>query len=208
MTEAPTEASNQAQPKLHVPIWAKVLLALFIIAIIALVGGLAAGTAWLVNMERSSRDPQQMPFVARRVALLDQPLPKGFVYRAAAAISDFITVQITHDSDHMVFYLFRTPLPKDVTAEALAHQAAKQSPFGVQPIASIKEEGKFTVGGEEMPYVIGATSSIDGGGSGMELVAATVPKGKHAAVILFGISPGNNYNMDTTRELLSAIKGF
>jgi hypothetical protein len=198
----------EPQTKLRLPIWAKLLLALFLLGIAGVTGALVTGTAALVNMEQNAHDPKQMPFVARKVVVLQDPLPKGFAYKAAASFLGFITIEISHDSDQSSFYVFRTPLPKDVTAEALAREAAKQAPLGVTPISSVKEEGKSMVAGEPLAYVIGDTKTVVNDEPAMEMVAVAMPKGKKAAVIIFGVNPGQKYNMETTQELLNAIKGF
>lgn len=198
---------QKAQPTL--PLWAKAVIAAFLLLCVLAIGSLLVGASFMADFIRNARNPSRMAAVAQHIVRIDNPLPAGFSYEVAippVPLVGWVSVVLSHAADHTVFYLVKMPNPNRVSAKKLVDQAAKQGPGNMQPL-TVASQGQQVVAGEEMQYVMGATTSPTGTAE-QEMIGVIVPKGKTNSVLVVGLTPGEKYNMEATDQLLAAIKGF
>jgi hypothetical protein len=186
------------------PIWAKLSLFIFFVSLIAIVGGLGVGAAWIAKFPIAARDPVEMGKVVRRFGEIENPLPQGFKYEYAFSVPLLANqvIIIEHTPDRSLFWLLRIPNPSKQSSDALLQQWAKRNPINGREFET-KEKGTEQVGGQKMAYVIGTSGNVQ------EMIG-TLPssRSERESILFMGMNAGPAYNVDTTRQLLGAIKAL
>lgn len=197
------------------PTWAKVLIG---IVVFAIVGGIIAlvGLVYFVqDTIKKAQDPAMIARTARSIADFAEPLPAGYRFELGLDLFGVKTVTVEHDPDRQTLIFMTAPQKENMDAQALVNRlfaAGIKVPTHPEAASgrfeSEKLRGTDTVGGENMPYIVGTMT--DKSGSKFEgMVGVVVSKARNKTIIVYGIQPGQSgYNLETTRTFLRTIKRF
>ena len=200
---------SDGKTKIRLPIWAKLVLFVFFVCMALSVSGLVMGAAWVADMESLAHDKNFKVSVLKRMAQIDV-LPAGFDYDSAGTlplpILNFDIIYITHTPGDSRFWMLRVPNPVKKKPLEIAQEYTTRNPV-TSAAMEVKSHGELTVGGQKMEYLLGVTDSTVEKPQ-QEFIGAVCAPGRKDAFILVGMNGGNEYNMETTKELTDAIKGF
>lgn len=194
------------QAKTGLPGWAKLVLVLFLGGIVLIAGTLATATFWLGN----SGNPEYITAITKTIAILPDPLPKGFHYERAIGWGAISAVIVVHDPDKTVLTLMRAPNPKSQDARQIVEDIQNSDRAGGGPMSSpvdVKASGTQKVGSEDMYYVVGTPKGIPADRE-QDFAGAVVTHDKQKTILVKGMTPSGNYNMEATKQFLDCIKGF
>jgi hypothetical protein len=202
-----SSASGNTEKKGGMPVWAKVLIAVFVVGTVLVVGGLVCLFVFVSNIQKQAKDPAYIAKVRESIA--DMTLPANFSDTAGFDLVGSKIVCVTHKPDNLELTLTKLPAASEnKTAAQITDQfASRGMPMagGSAPI-EVSSKGTETVGGEQMPYVLG-TSTNKTGTKCQTMLGAVITKDKNL-VVFYALTPGDKYDMDATKEFLGSIKSF
>lgn len=199
--------------------WVKVLLAVVALGFVVLVGLGIAGFMFVTDLSKKATKPEYVKEVTQTIAKIDE-LPSGFKYQMGIDAMGMSIVALLNEDEKLSVMLMKLPqAPGAEKPDQIVDKYAErgvptvgmpsgggQGTGGASPM-QIKDKGKLTVGGEEMPYAIGE-SEIKGT-KVAQLIGCVVPKAGNKTVLFIGQTlDGSPYKMEPTKQLLSSIKGF
>jgi hypothetical protein len=200
---------TKAIEKKGLPTWAKVAIGIVVVVAISL-SIFIGGMVWFIgNMGQKARDPVYISQVAKSIAVIDEPLPKGFVYQAAVDILGAKMIMIANDQSGLGVILGLLPSgsnPNKQPTELTKELASKGIP-NISSSFKITGEGTEMVAGNPMSYVVG-TSEMGDKGTIQGMIGCLVTKDKSKTIVFYGFSPGKEYDMLSTKAFLSSIKSL
>jgi hypothetical protein len=192
--------------KTSMPAWAKLLLGFFIAGVILFlsIGGYCA--YWIGNMQKRSGEPAYIASVIHKIADV-AAAPANFQYVAAYGVANVNVVLVRYAPDGTDLWLMRIPNPSGQSAHEIVDQGAEMASHGKGTHMTVSQRGTEKVGGQELDWVEGPA---EGPNKKMahQFVGVVVINNGRESVRIIGITPGDKYNMDATRQFLATIKGF
>jgi hypothetical protein len=201
--------------KRPLPVWARIIVALVLTAIVSLTYGAFRLADWIGIMARDAIDAKKMPVVAAEIGAFPQPLPDGYKYEYAYDLP-VPFVQIHHDSDNQLIQVMLILLDGSIVEddpELFINRAIDSGgiPMPTQmpnKIHAIKLKGKQIIAGHRMPYIVG--EFYDEKGRNVEgMIGCICIKEKRKTILIYALEPfGTPYNLQVTMDLLKSIKSF
>ncbi len=196
--------------------WVKILIGVMVIgtiSVVVIIGGLVyfAGSSM-----KSMMDPTKVKATANTIAKFDDPLPTGWKYTMGLDLLGMSVAVLNNDSENLNLTFLKLPKGgKDISNEEILGEYAEKGVPNISGVdaaktsapLTVKERGKLTVGGEEMPFVSGESSSK--GNTFSQFIGCVIPKANPQVIIVQGISlKSETFKLEAAKKLLSAIKSF
>lgn len=209
MTGAAEQAKSQ---KPGLPTWLKVVLILAIVAITGTIALFVVCSKLLSNIQ----DPQHIKQIASSFMTISDPPGGGFEVTSGIDIG-IKAISFVNKPKDVTLCIAVFPETKDLDDPENALNRMNQVSVSTQPpsndsapkLPSSKQKfqatnkGSEAVGGRPMSYAVGY--KIDTDGSKTPAFIGLFPPGPKGSVCIFGQSPGDKYDMDSTNEFLKSI---
>ncbi len=197
--------------KKRLPTWAKLVIGLVLAAMIStslLIFGMAV---FFQKVAKEAQDPNALINCAREIANIETPLPPGYKFSMGFGMFGINTITVDHQPDNQMIILISYPSKGDENAQVLVdklYDSGLNTPQASARFQEVKEKAQTTVGGENMPYIVGVME--DKSGTKFEgLVGCICSKKAQKSILVYGMQPpGAPYNKDVTMGFLKTIKGF
>lgn len=199
--------------------WVKVLIGVMIIGTISIIGIITAGVFFVGSAMKDVMDPAKVKATVDTIAKFQDPLPAGWKFGMALNMFGTSVAVVSNEKEDLNITLLKLPRGvKEMSSEGIVGEYAEKGVPNVSGMDAnkagapldIKERGKLTVGGEEMPYVSGVSERA--GKKFSQFIGSVVSKKdpqNPSVVIIQGIClESDTYKLEQTKQLLSAIKSF
>ncbi len=193
------------------PTWAKVLIGLVVVVILAVGGLVVGGIVFFQNASKQWSDPVAINKVAQSIAAFPAPLPEGYKYLMGMDLAGIKTVTVEHADDKQAIIIMSFPKKDKTDAQTMVNELYEKGVKTQQTQAKfedVKSKGTEMVAGLSMPYIIG-TMTDNTGKKAEGMVGCLVSETKAETIFIYGLQPpGAPYNLKATLTLLQSIKGI
>jgi hypothetical protein len=206
--------TTTAEPqKSGLPGWLKIVLILGTVFVIGAIGLFAACTMMLNNIQ----DPQHIKQIATTFMSINDPPGGGFQYAIGIDFGAKLVGFVNKEKD-LSICIATFPESKDLddpervlnkmdqmtrTSSSQNTKPASTASIGTKKKFEATSKGTEKVGGREMSYAVGYAINSDG--SKAPTFIGLFPPGPKGSVCIFGQSPGDKYDIDSTNEFLKSI---
>lgn len=168
------------------------------------------------NMVSKAMDPVASKELAGTMVTINE-LPPNYKYAMGMDLFGACTIVCIEDSSVKMYYmLMKLPAKEKLTAEQMIDQAAAEgvptaTPGGGQGTAKmeVKTKGKTTVGGVEMPYIVGIAENSQGTRNPAFL--GCVCPNDSTNILILAMHTGQDateINVDQVKQFLAQITSF
>ena len=213
------QSRNRYRNQKGLATWVKVLIGVMIIGTISIIGIIGAGVFFFGSAMKDMMDPAKVKSTVDTIAKFQDPLPTGWKYGMALNMLGMSVAVISNEKENLNITLLKLPRgTKDVSNDGILGEyvekgvpaAPGMDPSNAGAPLTVKDKGKLTVGGEEMPYVCGVSERS--GKSFSQFIGSVVSKKDQqnpTVIIVQGIClDSETYKLEQTKQLLNAIKSF
>jgi hypothetical protein len=209
--------TTTAEPqKSGLPGWLKIVLILGTVFVIGAIGLFAACTMMLNNIQ----DPKHIKQIASTFMNINDPPGGGFQYalgidlgaklvgfvnkpkNLSICIATFAESKDLDDPEQALNKMDKMTRSGGVQSGGPSSMGSSGS-SGVKKKFEATNKGTEKVGGREMSYAVGYEINSDG--TKAPTFIGLFPPGPKGSVCIFGQSPGDKYDMDSTNEFLKSI---
>jgi hypothetical protein len=192
------------------PTWAKILIGLVVVGGAGVIIASVGFFFFIKDMVQKAEDPETIVRTTKQIAEFQNPLPEGYKFEAAFTLMNVGTVIVQHPQDKQTLTLISFP-KKENDPKAFVDriiESGVDSGKSTAKLEEIKSRGDLDVAGVHMPYVIGKMA--DKSGKTFEgMVGCLVSPTKEKTLLVYGTQPlGTEYNVESTKQFLKAIKSF
>lgn len=218
-SRARNQVRNQVRNQKGLATWVKVLIGVMVIGTISIIGIVTAGVFFVGSAMKDVMDPAKVKSTVDSIAKFQNPLPSGWKFGMALNMFGTSVAVVTNEKESLTVTLLKLPRgAKEVSSENVVGEYAEKGVPNVSGMDAnkagapldIKERGKLTVAGEEMPYVSGVSERA--GKKFSQFIGSVVSKKdpqNPTVIIIQGIClESDSYKLEQTKQLLNAIKSF
>lgn len=193
--------------------WAKWLIG--ILATFLVLGLATCGIACFVgfNFVKDATNPDKAKALAGTMVSISDPLPAPYEYKMSFDMMGVKFVTIMDSNTEYSYSFVKMPntkqsdmSPEDMV-ESMAVQGVPSGGSGGTTKIDVKSKGKMTVGGTEMPYVIGDTTNK---GQKVPSLMGVIKTGDGHLVMIIAMASPNSTDLDLNQvqKFFSMITAF
>lgn len=212
------ERKKVAAEKTPYPIWAKMLVSCVLTGWIAFAGLFTYFLFGCVQLLKEATDPVIIAREAKRIVQFADPLPEGFKYTFTGIPLNYNLMTMAYKPDGTVFVI-GTKSKSELGSKDARKIVENPKDFGLPNVygeMKLEQKGSIDVAGENLEYVSGSSTNQDHS-IGCFIGCAMLKN--DSALIIYAVTTRENtdgaqsahkdtFNMEATKKLLSAIKGF
>lgn len=204
-TSPPSVAPAFAETPRSFPLWAKLIIGFVVAGQIGVLSIFCSSMIGIVDLLKQSVDPVYVKKNALLIADFPDPLPKGFEYRMGFAVTSSGVVSIVYQPDQSEFMFGILPEIESSARERVDSFVDNGIP-NVSGALKVVEKSTLTLAGKTFETSL-ATAS-DGGKNAISVLIGCAVLPNKRAILIFGRTPGNKFNMDKAKILFDSIHKF